>query len=102
MSVLHVLRKVCIAPFPVRSKVDKFTPHMDGSNADFAPHMEGSHADFAVHMEGSHADFAVHMELRHSFRDQIMSKLAIFCQFSKIYIYIYINILNLTHLCDHF
>ena len=54
-----------MASIHVRSKVCKFAPHIDGSNADFAPHMEGSHADFSPHIEQ-----------RHSFRDQIIAKSA--------------------------
>ena len=72
-----------MSPPYVPSKVCKFAPHMNGSNTDFAPHMEGSHADFAPHMEGSHADFAPHIELRHSFRDQIISKTASFANFQR-------------------
>ena len=77
MAPFHVRSKVCIAPIHVRRKVCKFAPHMGGSNADFALHMEGSHADVAPHMEGSHADFAPHMERRHSFRDQIITKMQV-------------------------
>ena len=54
------------------SKVCKYAPHMDGSNAHFAPHMEGRHTDFAPHMEG-----------RHSFRDQIIAKTTIFANFQR-------------------
>ena len=56
--------KVCIAPFYVRSKDYKFSPHLERSNADFAPHIKGSHAYFALHEER-----------RHSFRDQQIAKI---------------------------
>ena len=74
MAPFHVRSKVCIAPFQVRSKFAVFAMHMYGSNADFAPHMEGSHADFALHMER-----------RHSFRDKILTKIAISANFEKLF-----------------
>ena len=40
--------------------------------------MDGSNADFAPQMKGKQADFAPHKERRHSFRDQIIAKSAIF------------------------
>ena len=43
--------------------------------------MDGSNEDFAPQMEGSHADFAPHMEWRHSCREQIIAKFAIFANF---------------------
>ena len=75
MTPFGVRREVCIAPFNVMSKVSKFAPHMDGSNADFA-----------AHMEGSQAKFAPHMEWRHSFRDHIIAKVAILPNFQKLFI----------------
>ena len=48
-------KKVCMAPFHVRSEVCKFSPHKDGYNADFSLHIERSHADFAPHMERRHS-----------------------------------------------
>ena len=34
-------------------------------------------------MDGSNVDFALHMEQRHSFRDQIIAKTAIFANFQR-------------------
>ena len=45
MSQLHVPSTECMASFRARSKVLKFAPHIDESNADFAQHMEGSGAE---------------------------------------------------------
>ena len=89
MALFHLRSKVFIAPSHVWSKVCKFTPHMDGSNADFAPQMEGSHADFASHMER-----------RHSFRDQIISKVLPILKRELIENHQYFRILY--DLCDHF
>ena len=72
MAPFNVQSKVCIEPIHVRSKVCKLARDMDGSNADFAPHIEGRQADFAPRMER-----------RHSFRDQIMAKTAIFANFQR-------------------
>ena len=61
-----------MASIHVRSKVFKFAPHLDGSNANFASHMEGSHADLAPHMER-----------KHSLRDQIRAKTSCFANVQK-------------------
>ena len=91
IASFHVRRKVCIAPFYVQSKVNKLAPHIAGSNADFAPHLEGSHADFAPHMEQ-----------RHSCRDQIIAKFAIFAYFLKYLFYTtYFLGVNRTHVTTY-
>ena len=61
MAPFHVRSRVCIASIDVRSKLCKFAPHIDGCNADFAPPMDQ----------------------RHSFRDKIISKTAIFANFQS-------------------
>ena len=91
IAYFHVWSKVCITPFHVRSKVYKFDPHMDGNNADFA-----------LHMEGSYADFTSHMERRHSCRDQIIAKFAIFANIQRIFFLNHLNFRSLYDLYDHF
>ena len=83
MSPLYVRSKVCMAPFNVRSKVCMASIHVRSKVCKFATYMDGSNVDFAPHMEGSHEDFAPHMERRHSFRDQIIAKTAIFANFQR-------------------
>ena len=61
MAPFHVRRKVCIAAIFVRSKLEYFASHKDGSNADFA----------------------THMEWRHRFRDQKIVKVANSANFLK-------------------
>ena len=83
MSQLYVQSKVCMAPFNVRSKVCFAPIHVRSKVCKFAPHMDWSNADFAPHMEGRQADFAPHMERRHSFRDKIIAKTAVFGNFQR-------------------
>ena len=83
ISPFYVRSKVCMAPFNVRSKVCIALIHVRSKVCKFAPHMDGSNADFAPHMLGSQADFAPHMTQRHSFRDQIITKAAIFTNFQR-------------------
>ena len=67
MSLLHVWRNVCMAPFHMRSKLCIAPIHLRSKLAVFSPRMGGSNADSAPHVEVSHANFASHMEQRHSF-----------------------------------
>ena len=62
--------------------------------------MDGSNVDFAPHMEGSYADFTLHMEWRHSFRDQIIAKVAILANKKKKLNHLYPK--SLYDLCDNF
>jgi hypothetical protein len=75
MAPFQVLSKVCIAPIHMRSKVCKFALHIDERNAEFAPHIKGSNADFTPHKER-----------RHSFRDQIIAKVASLANFQREYL----------------
>ena len=83
MSLLYVRSIVCMAPFNVGSKVCIASIHVRSKICKFAPHINGSNADFPRHIEESHADFAPQMEWRHSCKDQIIAKTAIFANFQR-------------------